>query len=350
MIDKELEVPSPPEIEMRAESLPDDTELSTQTVDLDQWFSSDLTSSGSFDLGILAIEAFGKLLDALPIPTLLVDGSYSVVFVNRACGKISPNYDKLRGVPFATLVPRSRNAEKAQLLLRRVFSTRKPHVADGILELETKKVWGRLHFSSIRIGRDRYTMILVEDLTSERTQLLLNQRDWKQTRRKLEELERLASDSSQEQMVTADRLEKELMRHERTRESLRDARRKFEALTEQIPYGVAVIDTEGGFRYLNGKFKELFGWHSESLPHGTEWFTRILPESDRTYQTVLEWLEAISASNGHSPELRMFEVVLREGDRITVAFRSVKLPDGDYLVMCNPPAPPAEALVPSAPL
>ncbi|MBI5571405.1 MAG: PAS domain S-box protein [Desulfomonile tiedjei] len=350
MIDKEIEVSSTPEHVMCAEPLPDETELCTQTVDLDQWFSSDLTSSGSFDLGILAIEAFGKLLDALPIPTLLVDGSYSVVFVNRACGKISPNYDKVRGVPFATLVPRPRNAEKAQLLLRRVFSTRKPHVADGILEFETKKVWGRLHFSSIRIGRDRYTMILVEDLTSERTQLLLNQRDWKQIRRKLEELEKLASDSSEERMATADRLEKELTRHERTRESLRDARRKFDALTEQIPFGVAVIDTEGGFRYLNGKFKELFGWHSESLPHGTEWFTRILPETDRTYGTVLEWLEAISVNDGRERELRTFEVVLREGDRITVAFRSVKLPDGDYLVTCKPLPPSTAELVPSDPL
>ena len=333
MVEKECEVVGDSEL---AERVPDETELRAQTVDLDDWFCTDLTSSGSFDLGILAVEAFGKLLDALPIPTLLVDGSYALVFTNRACGKISPNYDKLRGVPFATLVPRSRNAEKARLLLRRVFSTRKPHVADGILEFETTKVWGRLHFSSVRIGRDRYVMILIEDLTCERTQLLLNQRDWKQTRRRVEDLERLAAGNVEELNAAAGRLKKELSLHERTRSSLRDARRKFEALSGQVSFGVAVIDTEGSFHYLNHRFRDLFGWNSESLPHGAEWFNRLLPETEGTHETVSKWLEAISTNDDHSPEPQTFEVILREGNRTSVIFRSVRLRHGDYLVTCTP--------------
>ncbi len=214
----------------------EEEDLCAQSVDLTQWFSTGLTATGSFDLGIVAATQFGKLLDALPIPILMIDGSYMVVFANQACAKISPNYARIQGVPFTTLVPRSRNAEKAQWLLRKVFATRKPQVADGILELEAKKIWGRLHFSAIRIGRERYVLLLIEDLTGEKTQLLLNRRDDSQIRKARQDLEKLVTKLTTELGNTRSKLASEATRHLDTRNAL-NAREGQDSCLSRICHG-----------------------------------------------------------------------------------------------------------------
>ena len=53
-------------------------QTATETIDLEGLFSRDLTSSGSFDIreGIWAT-TFGKVLQVLPVPALLIDDSYN---------------------------------------------------------------------------------------------------------------------------------------------------------------------------------------------------------------------------------------------------------------------------------
>jgi hypothetical protein len=53
--------------------------LGTQTIDLDSVFTRDVTTSGSFDFRKIKNVTFGKLLEAMPIPTLLIDGGHSIV-------------------------------------------------------------------------------------------------------------------------------------------------------------------------------------------------------------------------------------------------------------------------------
>ena len=53
---------------------------STQTIDLGNLFTKDVTSSGSFDVrGDIWASTFGKLLQSLPIPALLVDRHHKVI-------------------------------------------------------------------------------------------------------------------------------------------------------------------------------------------------------------------------------------------------------------------------------
>ena len=65
----------------------------TQTIDLTSLFTKDLTSTGSFDIssGIWRT-TFGKVLQALPIPVLLIDISYRIILANQAWGRIAENY------------------------------------------------------------------------------------------------------------------------------------------------------------------------------------------------------------------------------------------------------------------
>jgi hypothetical protein len=55
----------------------------TQTIDLGPFLTQDLYSTGSFDLSAMEGTSVGKLLDALPIPALLIDERHDIGFANQ---------------------------------------------------------------------------------------------------------------------------------------------------------------------------------------------------------------------------------------------------------------------------
>ena len=93
---------------------------------------AEVTSSGSFDVTQFRTTSFSKLLQALPVPALLIDESHRVIFANRACGKINPDPEKLLGAPAAEMSQDSRASKKIQSLLEDVFLTRKPQTCEAV--------------------------------------------------------------------------------------------------------------------------------------------------------------------------------------------------------------------------
>ena len=88
-----------------------------QTIDLTGALDADVTSWGSFDIGRdIWGTTFGQVLQALPVPVVLVDGSHDVILANQACGKIDPEYEHIIGVPFARLFSRLQNPMKRNIL------------------------------------------------------------------------------------------------------------------------------------------------------------------------------------------------------------------------------------------
>ena len=84
-----------------------ESEVATQTIDLSSLLTMDVTSSGSFDIrGQIWSTTFGKLLQALPIPALLIDQSYAIAVANQACARVTRTYEKLHGHAFPSLFPK----------------------------------------------------------------------------------------------------------------------------------------------------------------------------------------------------------------------------------------------------
>ncbi len=157
----------------------------TQTIELDNLLTKDLTPSGSFRVGSIPATTFGKLLQALPIPAFLVDRSYCVAFANESCGKIDSKYDETEGVPFYTLFTRRSASKKAQAALKFVFSTRKPRIIEARMKIGSGQIWARINFRSLRMGKDRLILVLIEDLTSEKKRLLHKQEHNERLRREI---------------------------------------------------------------------------------------------------------------------------------------------------------------------
>jgi signal transduction histidine kinase/ActR/RegA family two-component response regulator len=157
------------------ESLLADDEDSTETVDLANLYATEVTSSGSFGFRGVTQTWFGKLLQALPIPALLIDQHYNIAFMNQSWGTISPLFKRMQGRPFSSLLPDPAAAAHARALAQTVFSTRKSMSSQAVLEIDAHMKWGRIHFRSVRMGTNRSILLLFEDLTLEREQLLLKQ-------------------------------------------------------------------------------------------------------------------------------------------------------------------------------
>jgi len=142
---------------------------STQTIELTELFARELTTTGSFDVrGGIWKTTFGKVIQALPLPTLLIDQSFRIVVANQAWEKISLKCEEMQDPLFSCFFPKASVARKVQAILEDVFSSRKPVVANGTLEIGDYTIWARMTFRSIRIMEERFILLLVEDLTADK--------------------------------------------------------------------------------------------------------------------------------------------------------------------------------------
>lgn len=200
----------------------------TQTIDLQGLLLPEFSSSGVFDLRGIGTTALGKLLEALPIPIMLIDKWFFVTFANRAFSSISEDYKEIQGARFIDVLPSPDDAERARLLaektmalLERVLSDRKPQQAEAILKIGNKRIWARLHLRSIRATADRHIMVIIEDVTAERSQARISRRDEKKLQQAFQHLKRRSQKLDEELTKTKQQLEIEIAEHARTKEALK---------------------------------------------------------------------------------------------------------------------------------
>ncbi len=144
--------------------------LASQTIDLEGIFTRDVTTSGSFDFRKIKNVTFGKLLEAMPIPTLLIDAGHSIVFANGAATSMANGDVSLAGRSFASLFPDPADSKQALSEVNRIFSQRKNGLFEALVEINERPFWCRLNLRSIRFKDSRLALSLVEDLTAERKQ------------------------------------------------------------------------------------------------------------------------------------------------------------------------------------
>ena len=141
---------------------------STQTIDILTVFPEDITSSGSYDLTRINLASFGRFLQALSVPTLLVAASHAIVFVNDAFARIAGSGLDPAQLTFSSLFGTPKQAREAQLLLERVFAERTPAVRETTLQIQGTRIWGRVHMRTLRVGEDQVVLVQIENLTAQK--------------------------------------------------------------------------------------------------------------------------------------------------------------------------------------
>jgi len=231
----------------------------TETIDLGGLFTKDVTASGSFDLRGMHRTALGKLLNAIPLPAVLVDRNRTVVFANEACQDLSPGGEDPTGRSFGSLFPRADYALQAETLLNKVIRDRKPLSAEIILGTDSKRIWGRVRVRSLRVGKERYIFVLVEDLTLEKRQLLLTRRHSEELRAARDELEVRVRQRTAELEKINQQLREEIRQRKEAEESTARARDQWERTFDAVPDLVAIVDNHHRVVRMNKAMAERVG-------------------------------------------------------------------------------------------
>lgn len=140
--------------------------ISSSPAGLDEILAKELTSSGSFDFHQIRTTILDKLLEVLPLPVILVDSSRCIISMNMAGSGLA-------GAPFSSLFPFPDDARKADELLESVWAGRKPQTVEATAQIDQRRFWARMHLRSVRLRNRRLILVLVEDLTAEKTQSAL---------------------------------------------------------------------------------------------------------------------------------------------------------------------------------
>lgn len=274
----------------------------TESIDL-KGMMQELDSSFDEEIAREGFEttAFGKLMQALPIAALFIGKSRKIVFANQSFEKISPDYKLIEGESFDSLFPDQNSAAQIRSLVEKVFETRKTQVLEGILRIEQKKIWARAHLRSLWWGSDQSILVLVEDLTLEKTQLLLQKRMRKELEKRVQQrtadlrkinerlqqeiaeraraeaelrkhrqhLEELVTERTTEVRASLGRLKREIMERKQVEKSLRSSEHKFTVAFQGNPAAVAISTLdEGRYIEVNDSFCRLTGYdHDEIISH-----------------------------------------------------------------------------------
>ncbi|MFC1835056.1 sigma 54-interacting transcriptional regulator [Thermodesulfobacteriota bacterium] len=229
----------------------DDEDDYTGTINLTTVVAAAETATGSFDIDGRPRHPVGKLFDALPMPALLLDESCKLVFANLASSIMGVKHERNRGSDFGALFPSSKDAARARYLVKRVFSNRKQQVGEAVIGVEARKIWGRMHFRSLRLESRRLMLVLVENLSAEKKQQMLDGKHQRELKKAHDELEKRVAERTAELVQRNEQLNLEITTRRHVEESLRSSERRFKAVFQTAQDSIFIKDANRVYTHVN---------------------------------------------------------------------------------------------------
>lgn len=236
--------------EKEAVFLTDDEEL-TESINLSTLAASTETATGSFDFDQPARNPFGKLFDALPMPALLINEVLMIVFANIGCEVMGVKHADVHYADFGGLFPDARDAARARNAIKQVFLDRKQQAYEGVVGISPRLIWGKVHFRSLRFQGGRFMLVLVENLTAEKRQQVLNQKHQEELRKAHGELEKRVQERTAELVQRNRELNEEISRRKAIEQSLRSSERRFKAVFETAQDSIFIKNAERRYTHIN---------------------------------------------------------------------------------------------------
>jgi PAS domain S-box-containing protein len=115
---------------------------------------------------------------------------------------------------------------------------------------------------------------------------------------------------------------------------LRNEKQRFQTLSENAPFGMAMMDKEGGFRYLNPKFRELFNYDLNDIPDKRTWLQKAYPDLKYREKVLSTWMSDFEKHGTGGNGFRTFNVACKDRSEKIVNFMLVQLNTGENLMAC----------------
>jgi PAS domain S-box-containing protein len=98
---------------------------------------------------------------------------------------------------------------------------------------------------------------------------------------------------------------------------------------------MVMIDKDGAFRYINPKFRELFGYDLNDVPNGKTWFRKAYPDPAYRHHVISTWINDLEGSRSGEKRPRTFTVTCKGGTEKIINFIPVQLGTGENLMACE---------------
>jgi PAS domain S-box-containing protein len=295
--------------------------VETETIDIASLFTEDLTSSGSFDIrGGIWATTFGKVMQVMPVPAMLVDEHCHIFVANQACGRINPDYESILGRPFASLFRSRSDAANAVSVAESVLTSRKSRVLRYMVEIGGNGIWGRITYRPVRIAQTRFILVLIEDLTLERNQRLLD-------KKRHEDLETLVKQRTSDLESLTQTLRKEIANRKAVERDLRSSEASYRELVHGVNSIILRRDLHGNVTFFNRFAQEFFGFTEEEIL-GQNVVGTIVPATDSSGRDLAQ----LTMDIGRNPERYAHveqENIRRNGDRAWVSWTNKAITDHD---------------------
>jgi len=118
-------------------------------------------------------------------------------------------------------------------------------------------------------------------------------------------------------------------------EALRESEQRFRAFAEGAPFGLALINENRTFAYINPKFRELFGYSLEDIPNSREWFRRAYPDPEYRHNVISTWIDDARGAKAGQARPRIFTVKCKDETEKIVSFILLSLSSGEDMVTCE---------------
>jgi two-component system, cell cycle sensor histidine kinase and response regulator CckA len=128
---------------------------------------------------------------------------------------------------------------------------------------------------------------------------------------------------------------RDITNRKQAEEALHNEKQRFQSLTENAPFGMVMIDKNGTFRYINPKFRELFGYDLTDVPNGKTWFRKAYPDPTYRHYVIGTWIKDLESIKPGDKRSEVFTVKCKDGTEKIIDFIPVQLETGENLMACE---------------
>lgn len=120
---------------------------------------------------------------------------------------------------------------------------------------------------------------------------------------------------------------------------LKEQLQRFLILADEAPFGIALINEDGKYTYLNTKFRDIFGYDLHDIPDGRTWFRKAYPDAGYRHKVIQIWfndVERIEEKISLADEGKWtFTVTCKDATEKIISFIMLRLLTGEYLMTCE---------------
>ncbi len=115
-------------------------------------------------------------------------------------------------------------------------------------------------------------------------------------------------------------------------DALKAENERLMTLAERAPVGMALVDREGNYKYVNPKFMEIFGYGLGDILTEQGWLERAFPDPRNRYGVAKTWEKGLETSMPGETVEATLSAICKDGTEKTVHLINVMLNAGERLV------------------